>query len=87
MGLSRDRIAPAIYDLLGRALEKGFAPYRRGVIEHASGRALEIGAGTGFNLAHYPPEVDEIVVTEPASEGAADRPAADLRARATSARS
>jgi SAM-dependent methyltransferase len=29
---------------------------------------LEIGGGTGFNLEHYPRELDELVVTDP-SEG------------------
>jgi ubiquinone/menaquinone biosynthesis C-methylase UbiE len=28
---------------------------------------LEIGAGTGFNLEHYPPDVEEIVFTEPSA--------------------
>jgi ubiquinone/menaquinone biosynthesis C-methylase UbiE len=28
---------------------------------------LEIGAGTGFNLPHYPAAIDELVITEPAA--------------------
>jgi ubiquinone/menaquinone biosynthesis C-methylase UbiE len=41
------------------------APHRRSVLEHARGRVLEIGAGTGFNIRHYPDDVEEIVITEP----------------------
>jgi SAM-dependent methyltransferase len=80
VGFFRDRIGPAIYEFFGRIAEREFAPHRRAVIGQAHGRVLEIGAGTGFNLAHYPPEVDEIVVTEP-SRGMlvrAERRAAEL---------
>jgi ubiquinone/menaquinone biosynthesis C-methylase UbiE len=31
----------------------------------ARGRTLELGAGGGHNLVHYPPAVSELVVTEP----------------------
>ena len=31
----------------------------------ARGRVVEIGAGTGLNVAHYPGAVDELVLTEP----------------------
>jgi ubiquinone/menaquinone biosynthesis C-methylase UbiE len=38
---------------------------RRDVLAGARGRIVEIGAGTGANLAHYPAGVDELVLTEP----------------------
>jgi ubiquinone/menaquinone biosynthesis C-methylase UbiE len=65
MGLFKDRIGPAIADLLERMWERDLAPLRREALEQARGRVLEIGAGTGFNTAHYPEAVDELVITEP----------------------
>jgi ubiquinone/menaquinone biosynthesis C-methylase UbiE len=38
---------------------------RASVLAGAYGRTLEIGAGTGLNLRHYPEAVDELVLTEP----------------------
>lgn len=35
------------------------------LLRSASGRTLEIGAGTGHNLEHYPDAVTELVLTEP----------------------
>jgi ubiquinone/menaquinone biosynthesis C-methylase UbiE len=66
MRLLRDRIRPALYDFFGGRMEKHFAQHRRKALAHAQGRVLEIGGGTGFNLPHYPSDVDELVVTEPA---------------------
>lgn len=43
---------------------RGMRDRRRRLLAAASGRVLEIGAGTGLNLPHYPPGVD-VVVTEP----------------------
>jgi SAM-dependent methyltransferase len=65
VSLFKDRVGPAIADFLGRRSEAEMAPHRRSVLEHARGRVLEIGAGTGFNVKHYPEDVDEIVITEP----------------------
>ncbi|HEY8771464.1 MAG TPA: class I SAM-dependent methyltransferase [Thermoleophilaceae bacterium] len=41
------------------------AAMRRRQLEPAHGRVLEIGAGTGRNLPHFPAAIDELVVTEP----------------------
>jgi SAM-dependent methyltransferase len=65
VGLTRDRVGAAIADLLGRLWERDLAPHRRSVLEKAHGRVLEIGAGTGFNVAYYPDAVEEVVLTEP----------------------
>jgi SAM-dependent methyltransferase len=65
MGIFKDRIGPAIADFLGRRWERDLAPYRRSALAAARGRVLEIGAGTGFNVPHYPDGVDEVVMTEP----------------------
>jgi ubiquinone/menaquinone biosynthesis C-methylase UbiE len=65
MRLFRDRIAPALYDFGCRRIEPEFGAQRAALLADARGRVLEIGAGTGLNLQHYPPEVEEIVATEP----------------------
>jgi ubiquinone/menaquinone biosynthesis C-methylase UbiE len=62
-----DRLAPFVIDLLGARFEqKPFAiEHRRRLLAAAGGRVLEIGAGTGANLPHYPPGVVELIVSEP----------------------
>ena len=51
--------------LMGVSERAGGAALRARVIGRASGRTLEIGAGNGYNLPHYPSSVTELVVTEP----------------------
>jgi SAM-dependent methyltransferase len=56
----------AIYDRGFKATEEaGLLDMRREVLATAKGRALELGAGTGANLALYPPAVQELVLAEP----------------------
>jgi ubiquinone/menaquinone biosynthesis C-methylase UbiE len=43
----------------------GLADRRRRLLAGASGRVLELGAGTGLNLAHYPADLAQLVLTEP----------------------
>ncbi|MCL4286311.1 MAG: methyltransferase domain-containing protein [Thermoleophilia bacterium] len=43
----------------------GMAERRRGLIAGARGRTVELGAGTGLNLGHYPDTVGELILTEP----------------------
>ena len=43
----------------------GMRRRRRTLLAEAHGRVVEIGAGTGLNVAHYPDAVDELVLTEP----------------------
>lgn len=60
------RIFAAIYDkALSGSEEAGLAESRQKLLAQAHGRVLEIGAGTGLNLPHYPAAVQEIVFTEP----------------------
>jgi ubiquinone/menaquinone biosynthesis C-methylase UbiE len=60
------RIFPAVYERSIKATEDaGLREMRRQVLAEASGRVLEIGAGTGLNLDLYPDAVDELVLVEP----------------------
>src|SRR5262249_32837741 len=43
----------------------GMRSKRRTLLAQASGRVLDIGAGTGLNLAHYHDEMGELVLIEP----------------------
>ena len=56
----------ALYDrMTARAERAGLADLRTSVIAPATGRTLELGAGTGANAQHYPGSVTELVLTEP----------------------
>jgi ubiquinone/menaquinone biosynthesis C-methylase UbiE len=60
------RIMAVLYDpfvWLGEAA--GMRRRRRTLVAEARGRVVEIGAGTGLNVAHYTDAVDELVLTEP----------------------
>jgi ubiquinone/menaquinone biosynthesis C-methylase UbiE len=60
------RIFAAMYDrLMAGTEEAGLGERRHELLSSATGRVLEIGAGTGVNLAHYPDAVSELVLTEP----------------------
>ena len=61
----RERILPALFDRLNARFERRFGEKRRLVLAPASGRVLEIGAGTGWSFRHYPDAVTEIVALEP----------------------
>ena len=43
----------------------GLGERRRALLDGLAGRVIDIGAGTGANLRHYPPEVSEVVAVEP----------------------
>jgi ubiquinone/menaquinone biosynthesis C-methylase UbiE len=43
----------------------GLGEMRRELLASASGRVLELGAGTGHNLEHYTDAVNELILTEP----------------------
>jgi ubiquinone/menaquinone biosynthesis C-methylase UbiE len=60
------RFFAAMYDrLMAGTEEAGLGERRHELLASASGRVLEIGAGTGVNLEHYPDAVSELVLTEP----------------------
>ena len=59
-------ILAAVYDrLLATSEREGLSELRAGLLSGAAGRTLEIGAGTGLNLEHYPLAVTQLVLTEP----------------------
>jgi ubiquinone/menaquinone biosynthesis C-methylase UbiE len=59
-------IFAAAYDLITRGVERGgLAEMRAELLREASGQTLEIGAGTGHNIAHYTDAVTELTLTEP----------------------
>jgi ubiquinone/menaquinone biosynthesis C-methylase UbiE len=43
----------------------GMRSRRRALLDNARGRVVEIGAGTGLNVAHYPDGIAELLCTEP----------------------
>jgi SAM-dependent methyltransferase len=59
------RVFARVYDpVLARAERHGLAEARRTLVAQATGRTLEIGAGTGLNVPLYPLGAD-VVFTEP----------------------
>jgi SAM-dependent methyltransferase len=63
---SWSRFVAAIYDpFLALGERRGMRERRRCLLRGARGRVLEIGAGTGLNLAHYPGALDELLLSEP----------------------
>lgn len=47
------------------AEDHGLRELRAEVAGGARGRVLELGAGTGLNLPHYAPDLEDLVLTEP----------------------
>jgi ubiquinone/menaquinone biosynthesis C-methylase UbiE len=56
----------ALYDpSLWLGERRGVRTQRQDLLGAARGRTLEIGGGTGLNLAHYPDDLEHLVITEP----------------------
>lgn len=72
-----DRLFASLYDRTLRDTERaGLAERRERLISQTGGSVIEIGAGTGLNLDHYPGDLERLVLTEPS-----DAMAAKLRRR------
>jgi ubiquinone/menaquinone biosynthesis C-methylase UbiE len=60
------RAFSAFYDSLLKGTEEaGLREMRRETLAAASGRTIDIGAGTGANLGLYPAAVTELILAEP----------------------
>jgi ubiquinone/menaquinone biosynthesis C-methylase UbiE len=60
------RLFARFYDRAMAASEAaGLTEHRTALLAEATGRVLELGAGTGLNLGRYPARVEELVLTEP----------------------
>jgi SAM-dependent methyltransferase len=61
-----ERLFAAYYPFVAARSERaGQAATRNELLAGARGRVLEVGAGHGLNLAHYPAGLDELVLTDP----------------------
>jgi ubiquinone/menaquinone biosynthesis C-methylase UbiE len=55
-----------IYDpLIAKTETACLKGWRKELLQQAYGVVLEVGAGTGANLAYYPDKVDELIISEP----------------------
>ena len=62
----RGTVFAITYDrMMKRAEKTGLATMRGALLANAAGHVLEIGGGTGANLAHYGSPVESLTVTEP----------------------
>ncbi len=62
----RRRVFAALYDMFNKGSEAaGMREERRQLLAGAEGATIEVGAGTGLNLDHYPQAVTRLVLAEP----------------------
>jgi len=60
------RVFAFLYDTAFVLAEKrGLHKIRFELLSQARGKVVELGAGTGLNIAHYPTNLDELLLTEP----------------------
>jgi ubiquinone/menaquinone biosynthesis C-methylase UbiE len=63
-----DRVFAAAYDpVLRRAERAGLAALRDELLEDLGGHVVELGAGTGANLDHLPPQLERLTALEPSA--------------------
>jgi ubiquinone/menaquinone biosynthesis C-methylase UbiE len=66
VGIYNRFILPQVIELAMR--QKNFAPFRERVVGAARGRVLEIGIGSGLNLASYGSGAKEVYGVDPSAE-------------------
>lgn len=60
------RLFSATYEFgLRKSEEAGLREMRHALLAAARGRVMEVGAGTGLNLEHYPETIEGLILTEP----------------------
>lgn len=60
------RLFAALYDTVGKGSEEaGMRDERHRLLAEARGATIEVGAGTGLNVRHYPDAVTRLVLAEP----------------------
>ena len=63
-----DEVFATFYDaVLQPGERRGIGDLRAQLLGGLSGRVLELGAGTGLNLRHYPEHLDALILTEPSA--------------------
>jgi SAM-dependent methyltransferase len=67
MGFYSDQVVPRITNVIMDSKE--FEPIRARVAQGLSGEVLEIGFGSGLNVAHYPRGVHRVQAVDPAALG------------------
>ena len=68
MSKAWERVFSALYDpLLWVGERAGMAKRRQDLLAEASGRVLELGAGSGLNLPYYPEDIKELTLSEPSA--------------------
>ena len=65
MGLYREQVVPRLVDWTCGTKE--ISRWRAQATEGLSGRVVEVGFGSGLNLAHYPKDVEVVLAVEPAA--------------------
>ena len=65
MAVWRDHVLPRIVDKA--CARRDFAEPRRRTLSGLSGDVVEIGFGSGHNLAYYPSEVERVLAVEPSA--------------------
>jgi len=66
MGFYSRWILPQVIELTMR--QKNFIPFRERTAGAAHGRVLEIGIGSGLNLASYHPDIETVCGVDPSAE-------------------
>ncbi|GAC1534423.1 MAG: class I SAM-dependent methyltransferase [Acidimicrobiales bacterium] len=67
MGVYEDQILPRCVDVVLRGRE--LARLRARATEGLRGEVVEIGFGSGLNVAYYPPQIDRLWAVDPATVG------------------